>query len=166
MAPYEALCVRNCRSPIGWFDVGKTTLVGPKLVQQAIEKIKLIQERLLATHSRQKSYVDNQRRDLEFQFDDWVFLKVSPMKGVMSGDPSRIISADNVQVTEQLSYEETPIAILDRKVRRLRTKDVASMKVLWRNKNVEEMALEAEEDMKSRYPYLFPSLDKGPTKTS
>ncbi|XP_070049030.1 uncharacterized protein [Nicotiana tomentosiformis] len=29
-------------------------------------------------------------------------------------DPSRIMSVGDVQVTEQLSYEETPIAILDR----------------------------------------------------
>ncbi|XP_070042776.1 uncharacterized protein [Nicotiana tomentosiformis] len=69
------------------------------------------------------------------------------------GDPSRVVSVDVVQVTEQLSYEETPIAILDRQVRRLRTKDVASMEVLWRNNNVEAMTWEAEEDIKSRYPH-------------
>ncbi|XP_070029772.1 uncharacterized protein [Nicotiana sylvestris] len=120
MAPYEALYKRKCRSPIGWFDVGEDTLVGPELVQQAIEKIKLIQERLLAAQSHQKSYADNRRRDLKFQVDDWVFLKVSLMKGIM-----RIVSVDDVQVTKQLSYEETPIAILDRHVQRLRTKDVA-----------------------------------------
>ncbi|XP_070005260.1 uncharacterized protein [Nicotiana sylvestris] len=81
-------------------------------------------------------------------------------------DPSRIMSVDDVKVTEQLSNEENPIAILDRQIRRLRTKDVASVKVLWRNNNVEEMTWEAKEDMKSRYPYLFPPLEKGPTKTS
>ncbi|XP_019262409.1 PREDICTED: uncharacterized protein LOC109240232 [Nicotiana attenuata] len=43
-------------------------------------------------------------------------------------DPSRIVSVDDVQVTEQLSYEETPIVILDRQVRRLGTKDIASVK--------------------------------------
>ncbi|XP_019244290.1 PREDICTED: uncharacterized protein LOC109224159 [Nicotiana attenuata] len=71
------------------------------------------------------------------------------------GDLSRIVLVDNVQVTERLSYEEAPIAIVDRQVRRLRTKDVVSVKVLWRNKNVEEMTWEAEEDMKYRYPHLF-----------
>ncbi|XP_070011230.1 uncharacterized protein [Nicotiana sylvestris] len=60
------------------------------------------------------------------------------------GDPSRVVSVDDVHVTEQPSYEETPIAILDRQVRRLRTKDVASVKVLWRNYNVEEMTWEAK----------------------
>ncbi|XP_070050507.1 uncharacterized protein [Nicotiana tomentosiformis] len=81
-------------------------------------------------------------------------------------DPSRVVSVDDVQVTEQLSYEETPIAILDRQVQRLRTKDVASMKLLWRNKNVEEMTWEAEEDMKSRYHHFFSLPEEDLTKTS
>ena len=40
------------------------------------------------------------------------------------------------------------MAILDRQVRRLRTKDVASVKVLWKNNNREEMTWEAEDKMK------------------
>jgi hypothetical protein len=36
-----------------------------------------------AAQSRQKSYVDNRRRPLEFEVGDRVFLKVSPMRGVM-----------------------------------------------------------------------------------
>ena len=43
----------------------------------------LIKERLKTTQSRQKSYVDNYRRDLEFEVGDHVFLKVSLMKLVM-----------------------------------------------------------------------------------
>ena len=34
-------------------------------------------------YSRQKSYADNIRRDLEFEIGDLVYLKISPMKGVM-----------------------------------------------------------------------------------
>jgi hypothetical protein len=83
MAPYEALYERKCRSPIGWFDVGETKLIGPDVIQQAVDKVKLIQERILAAQSRQKSCADNRCRDLEFQIGDWVFLKVSPMRGVM-----------------------------------------------------------------------------------
>ncbi|XP_059290726.1 uncharacterized protein LOC132044255 [Lycium ferocissimum] len=60
------------------------------------------------------------------------------------GDPSRIVSVDDIQVTENLTYEEEPIAILDRQVRRLRNKDVASVKVLWRSKDRAEMTWEAE----------------------
>ena len=33
--------------------------------------------------SHQKSYTDVRRMELEFEVDDWVYLKVSPLKGVM-----------------------------------------------------------------------------------
>ncbi|XP_060202948.1 uncharacterized protein LOC132631389, partial [Lycium barbarum] len=46
MSPFEALYGRRCRSPIGWFEVGEAELLGPDLVYQAMEKVKLIQERL------------------------------------------------------------------------------------------------------------------------
>jgi hypothetical protein len=36
-----------------------------------------------AAQSQQKSYTDNRRRPLEFEVGDRVFLKVSPMRGVM-----------------------------------------------------------------------------------
>lgn len=59
-----------------------------------------------------------------------------------------------------MSYEEVPVAIVDRQIRRLRNKDIASVKILWRNRNLEEMTWESEEDMKSKYPHLFiPSDD-------
>ena len=43
----------------------------------------MIRRRLETAASRQKSYVDLKQKDVEFQFGDYVFLKVSPMKGVM-----------------------------------------------------------------------------------
>lgn len=46
MAPFETLYGRRCRSPIGWFEVGKAGLIGPDMVHQAMEKVKIIQERL------------------------------------------------------------------------------------------------------------------------
>ncbi|XP_070004985.1 uncharacterized protein [Nicotiana sylvestris] len=82
MSPFEALYGRRCRSPIGCLEVGEEELLGPDLMHQAMEKVKIIQERLKAAQSRQKSYADIRRRKLEFQVDDWVFLRVSP-KGVM-----------------------------------------------------------------------------------
>ena len=32
MAPSKALYERKCRTPIGWFELGKTKLLGPNLV--------------------------------------------------------------------------------------------------------------------------------------
>ena len=58
-------------------------MIGPDSVLYAMNKVKLIRDRLKTALSHQKFYADVRRRELEFQVDDWVFLKVSPMKGVM-----------------------------------------------------------------------------------
>ena len=83
MAPYEAVYGRQCRTPLCWSEVGERRLIGPELVQFTAEKIDLIRERLKMAQSRQKSYADRRRKDLEFQVGDWVFLKLSPWKGVV-----------------------------------------------------------------------------------
>lgn len=83
MAPFEALYGRRCRSPICWFEVGEAKLVGPELIQDALEKVKLIRDRLVTAQSRQKSYSDRRWRPLEFEIGDNMFLRVSPMKGVL-----------------------------------------------------------------------------------
>ena len=82
MAPYEALYGRPCRSPLCWTEIGEKALIGPNLIQETTEKIKIIRQRLSTAQSRQKSYADKRRRSLEFQDGDHVFLKVSPRKGV------------------------------------------------------------------------------------
>ena len=83
MAPYEALYGRKCRSPLCWDGIGERELTGPEIIQDAAEKVSLIKQRLETAASRQKSYADLKRKDVEFQVGDYVFLKVSPMKGVM-----------------------------------------------------------------------------------
>nr|XP_004250664.1 uncharacterized protein LOC101265398 [Solanum lycopersicum] len=76
------------------------------------------------------------------------------------GDPSRITLTEDVQVTGDLTYEEVPTAILDQQVRKLRNKEVASVKVLWRNQQVEHVTWEVEEAMKLKYPHLFHIQEK------
>ncbi|WMV38067.1 hypothetical protein MTR67_031452 [Solanum verrucosum] len=83
MAPFEALYGRRCRSPTGWFEVGEVALTGLKLVHEAIEKVQLIREWLRTAQSRQKSYADVRRRDLEINVHDWVYLKILPMMGIL-----------------------------------------------------------------------------------
>ena len=83
MAPYEALYGRRCKSRVGWFEVGEAALIGPDSDLYVMEKVQLVSDRLNIAQSCQKSYADVRRRELEFQVDDWVFLKVSPNKGVM-----------------------------------------------------------------------------------
>ncbi|KZV25174.1 hypothetical protein F511_41449 [Dorcoceras hygrometricum] len=82
MAPYEALYGRKCRSPIHWYDVERIE-IRPDIIEQTSEAIKRIHDRMKTAQSRQKSYADSHRRDLNFKVGDHVFFKITPMKGVM-----------------------------------------------------------------------------------
>jgi hypothetical protein len=42
----------------------------------------MVRENLRVAQSRQKSYIDHRRRELSFEVGDFVFLEVSPMRGL------------------------------------------------------------------------------------
>ncbi|XP_070028884.1 uncharacterized protein LOC142170411 [Nicotiana tabacum] len=71
---------------------------------------------------------------------------VSMLRGYVH-DHAHIVSPKVVEINDSLTYDEEPVEILDRQVCRLRTKGIASVKVLWRNHD-KEATWEAEEDMK------------------
>ena len=156
--------------------------------------------------SRQKIYANPKCKDMEFQVGDYVFLKVSPMKGVMRfgkkeklapryigsfeilervvmvtywwalsqylsqvhpmfhilmlkkyiSDPSHIFQPQSVEVNEDLTYEEEPVAIIDYQFRQLRSKPILMVQVLWRSNNVKEHTWETEAEMRVAYSYFFP----------
>ncbi|XP_070021591.1 uncharacterized protein [Nicotiana sylvestris] len=172
-----------------------------------MDKVQLIRQRLLAAQSRQKSYADKRRKDLVFTIGDKVFLRVSPMQGVMRfgkrgklsprfigpyeildrvgamayrlalppelsfihpvfhvsmlrkciSNSYQAIEAPTILLDEKLSYEEETMAIVDRQVRKLRSKEIVFVKVLWRNHTVEEATWEIEDVMRVKYPHLFQS---------
>nr|XP_016499759.1 PREDICTED: uncharacterized protein LOC107818285 [Nicotiana tabacum] len=165
----------------------------------------LIRQRLLAAQSRQKSYADKRRRDLVFTIGDKVFLRVSPIKGVMRfgkrgklsprfigpyeiinrveavayrlalppeisfihpvfhvsmlrkyiSDSSQVLEAPTIPLDEKLSYEEEPMAIVDRQIRKLWSKEIVFVKILWRNHTVKEATWEIKDAMRVKYPHLF-----------
>ena len=71
------------------------------------------------------------------------------------GDPVSILPIEGLGVDKNLFYEEVLVEILDRQVEKLRNKEVASVKGVWRNHLIKGSTWEAEADMKTRYPHLF-----------
>ncbi|CAH9085905.1 unnamed protein product [Cuscuta epithymum] len=176
-----------------------------EIIEETSEAIKTIRQRIEAAQCRQKSYADAKRRPLEFQEGDRVFVKVTPMKGVMRfgkrgklsprfvgpyeitkkvgkvayelalpeemagihnvfhismlkryfESPEHILVPPQVQTQPNMTYEERPVKILDREIKRLRNKEIALVKVLWRNHKIEEATWEPEDAMRKRYPELF-----------
>jgi hypothetical protein len=67
--------------PLMWSEVGDRIIEGPDFITTAEDKVAEIRENLKAAQSRQKSYVDKRRRALAFSVGDFVYLKVSPIRG-------------------------------------------------------------------------------------
>jgi hypothetical protein len=82
MAPFEALYGRRCHTPLIWSEPGERWFFRPDMVKETEEKVQRIIHNLKEAQARQKSYADKQRKPLYFQVEDYVYLKVSPMKGV------------------------------------------------------------------------------------
>jgi hypothetical protein len=57
-------------------------VLGPDIIKEAKEQVQLIRNRLKAAQYRQKSYVDSRRRPLTFQVGDFIYLWVTPLKGM------------------------------------------------------------------------------------
>ena len=62
-------------------------------------------------------------------------------------DPSHMLPPYAIQLDEDSTYEEEPIAIVDHQVKKLCLKEVASMKVIWKSHSREKATWEAEEAM-------------------
>jgi hypothetical protein len=69
-------------------------------------------------------------------------------------DPSHVITTDDIQLRENLSFEVPPIKIVDRKMKSLRTKEIPFVKVIW-NEATGDTTWELEGKMKELYPSLF-----------
>jgi hypothetical protein len=78
MAPYEVLYGRQCRTPLFWSQKKKVKFSDKKYWRMQRSKfrwfVKVFRPEVL-------SYADKWRRDLSFEVGDFVYLKVSPMRG-------------------------------------------------------------------------------------
>ena len=75
MAPYEALYGRRCKTPMCWTELDEHKIIGPDLVKDIEEKVKIIQQRLKVANDRQRSYANLKRKNIEYEVGDKVFLK-------------------------------------------------------------------------------------------
>ena len=70
-------------------------------------------------------------------------------------DPSHVIQHETVLLKKDLSYKEQLVAILDTQINKLRSKEVALVKVLWRNHSSEEVTWEAINEVRTKYSRPF-----------
>ncbi|XP_020981359.1 uncharacterized protein LOC110272942 [Arachis duranensis] len=124
------------------------------MVSETTEQIKRIRSRMLEAQSRQKSYVDQRRKPLEFEEGEHVFLKLRKY----TFDPSHVLEPESVQVREYLMLPVTPVRIDDTSIKRLRGKEVSLVKVAWSRAGIEEYTWELESEMRKYYRHLFSGI--------
>ena len=48
MAPFKVLYGRKCRTPLNWLETGERALIGPDIIQQAEEQVRIVWDNLKA----------------------------------------------------------------------------------------------------------------------
>jgi hypothetical protein len=161
----------------------------------------MVRENMRIAQSRQKSYADHRRREMNFEVRAFMYLKVSPMRGSRCfkvwveltarfigplkitekrGDvayqlelPPQLLDVHNVfyvsqlkkylrvpeeqipmndlSASEDLSYQEYPVKILETSETVTRNKKIKMCKVQWSNHTEEEATWEREEEFKAEF---------------
>jgi hypothetical protein len=65
-----------------WNETGEQKIFSLDVLQEAEKQVRMVRENLRVMQSGQKSYTDHRRRELNFEVGDFVYLKVSPMRGL------------------------------------------------------------------------------------
>ncbi|XP_070002466.1 uncharacterized protein [Nicotiana sylvestris] len=154
MASYEALYGRRCRSLVGWFEPGEARLLGTELVQDSLEKVKGVMRfgkkgKLSLRFIGPFEILGNVGEIVYELALPPCLAGVHPIFHVLMlrryhGDPSHMLEFSSDQLDKDLSYVEEPVAILDKYVIKLMSKNIASAKVQWRGQPLEEATWETE----------------------
>jgi hypothetical protein len=180
---------------------------------EAEKQVRMVRENRRVAQSRQKSYADHRRRELSFEVGDFVYLKVSPMRGLRRfkvrgkltprfigpfkitkkrGEaayqlklspqlsdvhnvfhvaqlkkclyvPEEQIPMEDLSASEDLSYQEYPVKILETSERVTQNKKIKMCKVQWSHHAEEESTWEREEELRAEFPSFCsnPSESRG-----
>ena len=115
MAPFKALYGRKCISLVCWDDTGERKLLRPELITQTANKVAQIRKYLQAAQNRQRNWADSKRRPLEFVIGDYVFLKISPTRGIIRFRSKRQLSSRYIrpfEIVERIGDVAYKLALL------------------------------------------------------
>jgi hypothetical protein len=80
--PFEMLYGHRCQTPLFWNETRERKIFRLDILQEVERQVRIVRENLQIVQSRQKSYADHKRRELSFEVRDYVYLKVSSMRGL------------------------------------------------------------------------------------
>ncbi|XP_071740138.1 uncharacterized protein [Rutidosis leptorrhynchoides] len=171
MPPYEILYGRKCRTPSCWLEAGEKHFAGLEIVQQTAEKVAIACEKLKAARDRQKII-------WQVLNDQTVVLDLPPeLAGIHDtfnicyirkckvDDENQILLLQDLKVDSSKKLVEEHVRIIDRKVTKLRKKQIPMVFVEWKHSLGTNLTWETEELMTCRYHNLF-NLDQIPRTES
>ncbi|KAJ9542813.1 hypothetical protein OSB04_029319 [Centaurea solstitialis] len=153
--------------------VGARGVLGStEVIQRTTESIKRIMERLRTAHGRQRrrqvwasafglfavftrfGKAAYRLELLEVLEQTHSTFHVSQVRKCLADETAHMPS-DDIQVEESLNYIERPVAVLERKVKTLRNKEIGIVKVQWQHRQGSGWTWEPESEMRKSYPELF-----------
>ncbi|GJY67770.1 hypothetical protein Tco_0470752 [Tanacetum coccineum] len=81
---------------------------------------------------------------------------VSNLKKCLS-DESLVIPMKELRLNDKLNFVEELIEIMDREVKQLRQSRIPIFKLRWNSKRGPEVTWEREDQIRAKYPHLFPN---------
>nr|GEU52830.1 putative reverse transcriptase domain-containing protein [Tanacetum cinerariifolium] len=132
------------RSLVLWAKIGESRFIGHELVQETIDKVVLIKEKLNVTRDHQKSYADNRRKLAPRYVGPFEILErvgpvayrlrfpeemssvhdtfhVSNLKKCLA-NANLYVPLDEIKLEKTLHFVEEPVEIMDREVKSLKRK--------------------------------------------
>ncbi|GJZ78072.1 hypothetical protein Tco_0642744 [Tanacetum coccineum] len=73
-------------------------------------------------------------------------------------DESLVIPIKELWLDDKLNFVEEPIEIIDREVKQLKLSRIPIVKVRWNSKRGPEFTWEREDQIRAKYPHLFPNI--------
>ena len=70
MAPFEALYGKPCCTPLYWSEVGERVLVGPEIVEETTQNIRVRKANMKAAQDWKKSIIDGHSTDRVYEVGD------------------------------------------------------------------------------------------------
>ncbi|RVW85843.1 hypothetical protein CK203_035296 [Vitis vinifera] len=121
MAPFEALYGRRYQSPVCWDDIGKKKLLGPELVQLTVEKSIMRFGRKGKLNPRFVGPFEVLERVGTLAYKVALppsLFKIHNVFHVLTlrkyiYDPSHVVELEPIQISEDLTYEEVLVQIVD-----------------------------------------------------
>ncbi|WVZ52644.1 hypothetical protein U9M48_003684 [Paspalum notatum var. saurae] len=174
MAPFEDLYGRQCRTPLNWSEPGERVTFGPDLRAQSRQKSYSDKRRRplvfeeddhgkLAPRYIGPFKITKRCGSVAYRLELPPHLAavhdvfyVSQLKKCLRV-PEEVVDTSQIQIEPDLTYEEHPIKILDRKQRSTRRSAINFYKVQWSNHSEEEATWEQEEFLQTKYPGFLPS---------